>query len=112
MSKGKLQKFSEMESFSNVIQPAFRDVFHKDFSLKGKWNSDFFVNDLPLTLELGCGRGEYSVEMAQMFSDRNFMGVDIKGARIWQGARIALDNEVKNVGFIRTRTRSQLCQQE
>ncbi len=103
MSIGKLQKFSEMKSFQNVIQPSFREVFHKDFFLKGRWNADFFTEDLPITVELGCGRGEYSVEMARLFRERNFLGLDIKGARIWKGAKIALHNGVTNVGFIRTR---------
>lgn len=103
MSKGKLQKFSEMNFFRNVVQPSFEEVFHKDFTLKGQWNSKFFDENLPLTVELGCGRGEYSVAMAQMYSERNFIGVDIKGARIWKGAKEALENGVNNVGFIRTR---------
>jgi tRNA (guanine-N7-)-methyltransferase len=103
VSKGKLQKFAEMESFQNVVQPAFNDIFHKDFVLKGKWNRDFFHADLPLTIELGCGKGEYTVEMAGMFRDRNFLGVDIKGARIWKGAKTALNNNLKNAGFVRTR---------
>jgi len=103
VSIGKLQKFSEMKSFQNVIQPSFREVFHKDFFLKGRWNADFFTEDLPITVELGCGRGEYSVEMARLFRERNFLGLDIKGARIWKGAKIALHNGVTNVGFIRTR---------
>ncbi len=103
MSKGKLQKFSEMKSFPNVVQPSFREVFHKDFILKGKWNIDFFARDLPLILELGCGKGEYSVEMAKMFHESNFLGVDIKGARIWKGAKTALSDKMENVGFIRTR---------
>jgi tRNA (guanine-N7-)-methyltransferase len=98
-----LQKFSEMNSFRNVVQPSFEEVFHKDYTLKGQWNSKFFNENLPLTIELGCGRGEYSVSMAQIFSDRNFIGVDIKGARIWKGAKEALENKVNNVGFIRTR---------
>ncbi|MBN2524375.1 MAG: tRNA (guanosine(46)-N7)-methyltransferase TrmB [Bacteroidales bacterium] len=92
-----------MKSFQNVIQPSFREVFHKDFFLKGRWNTDFFTEDLPITVELGCGRGEYSVEMARLFRERNFLGIDIKGARIWKGAKIALHNGIANVGFIRTR---------
>lgn len=103
MSKGKLQKFAEMKSFPNVVQPAFSDVFHKDFKLKGQWNSGFFKKEFPLTLELGCGRGEYTVEMGRMFPEQNFIGIDIKGARIWKGAKAALDNQMENVGFIRTR---------
>ncbi|MBA7552746.1 tRNA (guanine-N(7)-)-methyltransferase [subsurface metagenome] len=103
MSKGKLEKFSEMHTFPNVIQPSFREVFQKDFRLKDKWNRVFFNKDYPITLELGCGKGEYSVELARMFPDRNFLGIDIKGARLWKGAKAALQDNIQNVGFIRTR---------
>lgn len=102
-SKGKLLKFAEVESFENVIQPEFSEVFEKDFRLKGKWNTDMFGNQNKLTLELGCGKGEYTVGQAKLFPNRNFVGVDIKGARIWKGAKEATLNEIKNVAFIRTR---------
>jgi tRNA (guanine-N7-)-methyltransferase len=103
LSKGKLQKFEEILSFSNVIQPAFEEAFSSNYHLKGKWNTKFFGNGKPVVLELGCGRGEYTVELAKRYPDKNFLGIDIKGARIWKGAKAALDLGLKNAGFLRTR---------
>lgn len=102
-SKGKLVKFAEVESFENVIQPKFDEVFEKDFKYKGVWSEQFFKNANKLTLELGCGKGEYTVGQAKLFPERNFIGIDIKGARIWKGAKEATLNAIKNVAFIRTR---------
>jgi tRNA (guanine-N7-)-methyltransferase len=102
-SKGKLRKFAEVESFSNVVQPSFDEVFKKDFRLKGKWSEEFFGNGNKITLELGCGKGEYTLGLAKKHPDRNFIGIDIKGARIWKGAKEATRKEMKNVAFIRTR---------
>ena len=92
-----------MKSFQNVIQPRFEDVFNKDFQLKGKWNIEYFKNNNPIILELGCGKGEYTVGLAGLFRNKNFIGIDIKGARIWKGAKTALDEKLNNVIFIRTR---------
>ena len=92
-----------MENYNNVIQPAFEDVFRKDFTLKGKWKEDFFRNNNPITLELGCGKGEYTVAMARSFPGKNFLGIDIKGARMWAGAKEAWQDKLINVGFLRTR---------
>lgn len=103
MSKGKLEKFAELKTFQNVIQPKFDEVFEKDYTLKGQWNKEFFKNDNPITLELGCGKAEYTVGLAQLYPDRNFIGVDIKGSRIFHGAKRADAIGLKNVGFIRTR---------
>ena len=103
MGKNKLRKWSEMENYSHVIQPRFEDVFRKDHELKGKWNEAFFGNNNPLILELGCGKGEYTVGMARMFPEKNFLGIDIKGARMWKGAMMAKNQSLKNVGFLRTR---------
>lgn len=103
MSKGKLAKFAEMKTFPNVLQPPFEEVFRKDFRLKGKWNTDFFKSPKPLTLELGCGKGEYSVGLAKLYPERNFLGIDIKGSRIWKGARQSTQEKTENVGFLRTR---------
>ncbi len=103
MTKGKLEKFQEMENFSNVLQPRFNDVFSKDYPLKGKWNKSYFHNDNPVILELGCGKGEYTVELAEKFKEKNFIGIDIKGARIWKGAKQALENNISNAVFLRTR---------
>jgi tRNA (guanine-N7-)-methyltransferase len=102
MPKRKLQRFAEMETFPNVIQPAFEEVFNKDFYLKGAWNNKFFKNPNPIILELGCGKGEYTTELARRFPARNFIGVDIKGSRLWKGARIALQENLGNAAFLRT----------
>ncbi len=103
MSKGKLQKFEEMKTFTNVIQPAFHEVFDKDHPLKGLWKNSFFKHPSLLTLELGCGKGEYTVGLALKYPERNFLGVDIKGARMWKGASAAIKQNLTNVGFLRTR---------
>lgn len=100
MGKGKLQKFSELNGFENVIQPNIAHL-NKDISLKGKWNQDFFKNNNPIVLEIGCGKGEYSVGLAERYSNKNFLGIDIKGNRIWAGASKCLENRIKNVGFLR-----------
>ena len=99
-SKNKLKRFEENQSFDNVIQPSREEVLN-DFSLKGQWQS-YFKNDNPIVLELGCGKGEYSVALAEKYPEKNFIGVDIKGARFWRGAKTALENDFKNVAFLRT----------
>ncbi len=101
-SKNKLKRFKENETFENVFQPTREEVVSGAFNLKGKWNSDFFKNDNPLVLELGCGKGEYSVGLAEIYPDKNFIGIDIKGARFWRGAKTAVENSLNNVAFIRT----------
>ncbi|WP_272957899.1 tRNA (guanosine(46)-N7)-methyltransferase TrmB [Zunongwangia profunda] len=101
-SKNKLKRFKENETFSNVIQPTREMLTEADFQYKGKWNADFFKNDQPIILELGCGKGEYSVGLAQAFPEKNFIGIDIKGARFWRGAKTALEEGLDNVGFLRT----------
>jgi tRNA (guanine-N7-)-methyltransferase len=103
MIKRKLERFEEMKKFSNVLQPPFHEVYHKDYKLKGKWNEDLFGNDDPVVLELGCGKGEYTVGLARRFKEKNYIGIDIKGARIWKGAKIALDETINNAVFLRTR---------
>lgn len=103
MGKSKLSKFSELQTFDNVIQAPVRGPVFPDFPLKGKWSSDFFRNDHVITLELGCGKGEYTVGLAERHPEKNFIGVDIKGARIWSGAKSALEKNLKNVAFLRTR---------
>ncbi len=92
-----------MEKFSNVVQPSFEEVFRKDYQLKGHWRESFFKNNNPIILELGCGKGEYTLGMARLFPDKNFLGIDIKGARIWRGAKEANNNNISNAGFLRTR---------
>ena len=101
-SKNKLKRFKENETFSNVIQPTRLEITEQDFKYKGKWNSDFFNNENPIVLELGCGKGEYSVGLAKLFPEKNFIGIDIKGARFWRGAKTAVENNMSNVGFVRT----------
>lgn len=103
MSKGKLEKFAEIETFKNVLQPKFEEIFKVDHKLKGKWNKDFFQNDNPITLELGCGKGEYTLGLAKVFPERNFLGIDIKGSRIWKGAKEAIQQGITNAGFVRAR---------
>lgn len=102
MAKKKLQKFAEMNNYEHVIQAKFEEVFRKDYKLKGEWGKTFFKNDNPIVLELGCGKGEYSVGLAKQYPDKNFVGLDIKGFRIHKGATEALNLGLKNVGFIRT----------
>ena len=101
-SKNKLKRFKENETFSNVIQPLREDVLNNTLMLKGNWNRNFFKNENPIVLELGCGKGEYSVNLATMFPEKNFLGIDIKGARFWRGAKTALAEKINNVGFLRT----------
>ena len=102
MAKNKLKKFAELESFSHVIQPSIEEL-NTQFRFKGKWNKDLFKNDGPIVLELGCGKGEYSVALAQEYPEKNFIGVDIKGARLWSGAKEAKEKDIENVAFLRTR---------
>ena len=101
-SKNKLKRFTENETFDNVFQPTREEVVGNEFPLKGKWNSEFFQNDNPIIVELGCGKGEYSVGLAERFPDKNFVGIDIKGARFWRGAKTATDTDLTNVAFVRT----------
>ena len=102
MSKGKLAKFADMETYENVFQYPFSVVEHVPFEMKGHWREQYFHNDHPIVLELGCGKGEYTGELAKLYPDINFIGVDIKGARMWTGATQALHEGLKNVAFLRT----------
>lgn len=101
-SKNKLKRFKENESFGNVIQPTRDELISNNFKLKGNWNGLYFNNNNPIVLELGCGKGEYTVAMAEQFPEKNFIGVDIKGARFWRGAKTAVEEDLKNVAFLRT----------
>jgi len=100
--KGKLEKWAELLTFDNVVQPRNAEVFEKDYPLKGKWKNEVFKNNNPIVLELGCGKCEYAVGMGTHFPNKNFIGVDIKGNRIWRGAKTAFENQLKNVFFIRS----------
>ena len=107
--RNKLQKFAEVLSFPNVYEnfnyksPELIGQGGQTFDLRGKWAEQHFRNEQPITLELACGRGEYTLGLARMFPERNFIGVDVKGARIWKGAKIALQEELHNAAFLRTR---------
>ena len=102
MSKGKLAKFADMETYENVFQYPYSVMEHVPFEMKGYWHEQYFHNDHPIVLELGCGKGEYTIGLAQQYPDVNFIGVDIKGARMWTGATQALNEGLKNVAFLRT----------
>jgi tRNA (guanine-N7-)-methyltransferase len=101
MSKNKLTRFAENETFKNLFQHTHFDVHNEPFPLKDKWHSEYFQNNNPIVLELGCGRGEYTIGMAQKFPNKNFIGIDRKGARIWRGCKDAIELNLKNVAFLR-----------
>lgn len=101
-SKNKLRRFNENEQFGNVVQPKREELIGDDFRLKGNWSKEFFKNENPVVLELGCGKGEYSVALAKANPEKNFIGIDIKGARFWRGAKTGIEENINNVGFIRT----------
>lgn len=100
-SKNKLKRFKENESFSNLFQPSRETLLNDSFEMKGNWDKNFFKNNKPIVLELGCGKGEYSIGLSERFPNKNFIGIDIKGARIWRGAKTALKNNNENVAFLR-----------
>lgn len=102
MGKNKLAKFAQMEGYPHVFQYPWARISQETFPHKGRWREDFFGNDNPIVLELGCGKGEYAVGLASRFADKNFIGVDIKGARMWTGAKDSLERGLKNVAFLRT----------
>ena len=101
MGKNKLKRFRDNDRFENVVQPTRQEV-EDGMAQKGKWAQELFGNDKPIVLELGCGKGEYTVGMAEAFPDKNFIGIDIKGARFWRGAKTAIEEGMNNVAFIRT----------
>ena len=101
-SKNKLRRFKENETFANVFQPTRNELVGNSFALKGNWNEHVFKNNNPLVLELGCGKGEYSVALAKKYPNKNFIGIDIKGARFWRGAKTAVEEGIPNVAFLRT----------
>lgn len=101
MGKNKLQKFAAMDSYPHVFQYPFSSLSN-GFPMKGAWGREFFGNDNPIVVELGCGRGEYAVGLARLFPEKNFIGIDIKGARMWAGAKQSLEEKRTNVAFLRT----------
>ena len=102
MSKGKLAKFADLETYENVFQYPYSAMEQVTFDMRGHWHEQFFKNHNPIVLELGCGKGEYTVELAKRYPQLNFIGVDIKGARLWTGATQALRDGLQNVAFLRT----------
>lgn len=107
--KEKLKRFAELATFDNVIQnydfknPELKNAQGEILDLKGKWGSNFFKNNNPIILELACGKGDYTVGLARMYPQKNFIGIDIKGNRLWRGAKTAIDENLTNVGFLRTK---------
>ncbi len=102
VGKNKLSKFADLATYEHVVQVPYKQVQSEEFQFKGKWNQAFFGNSNPAILELGCGKGEYTVKLAQHFPDINFVGIDIKGSRMWKGATQAKELGLTNVGFLRT----------
>jgi tRNA (guanine-N7-)-methyltransferase len=103
MGKNKLRRFAEMKSWKNVFEPTLEFQPQQVFPLKGNWRRDYFHNENPIVLELGCGKGEYTVGLAKHYPNRNFIGIDIKGSRMFVGAKEALDMDLQNVAFLRTK---------
>lgn len=103
MGKHKLEQWAELGTFRNVVQPMTGDVIGKDHALKGKWRPEMFMNNNPVVLELCCGKGEYTVGLSAVFPERNFIGIDIKGARMWRGAKTTNQKNSQNAAFLRTR---------
>ncbi len=101
-SKNKLKRFKENDTFENVLQPTREEVVSGNFQYKGKWNSEFFKNDNPIIVELGCGKGEYTIGLAQRNPNTNYIGIDVKGARFWRGAKTAVESGMNNTAFVRT----------
>lgn len=101
-SKNKLKRFKENETFANLLQPERSELLAGKFPMKGNWQQDFFKNSGDIVLELGCGKGEYTLALAEAFPQKNFIGIDIKGARMWRGAKTALENNLQNAAFLRT----------
>jgi tRNA (guanine-N7-)-methyltransferase len=103
VGKNKLARWAEIGTFKNVIQPESGIIPGEDHPIKGAWNEKIFCNQYPIVLELGCGKGEYTIGLSSRFPNRNFIGIDIKGARIWRGAKTAHEKLISNVAFLRTR---------
>ena len=103
MGKNKLKRFADMETMSCVFQPDRSMIDNDSFPLKGKWHQHYFKNENPIVIELGCGKGEYTVGLGKRYPNKNYIGLDIKGARIWEGANTVREEDLKNIGWVRTR---------
>lgn len=103
VAKHKIARFAQLKTFKNVIEPKLDDILNKDHPIKGNWNTTFFKNSNPVVIEVGCGKGEYTTGLAERFPNKNYIGIDIKGARMWKGALYAVENNLTNVGFLRAR---------
>lgn len=103
MAKKKLARFAENLELNNIVQAGVKEVFSRKHRLCGKWAGEFFGSSNPIVIELGCGKGEYTVGLAKLFPGKNFLGVDVKGSRLWAGAKYAYENKMENAGFLRTR---------
>ncbi|MCF8234215.1 MAG: tRNA (guanosine(46)-N7)-methyltransferase TrmB [Bacteroidales bacterium] len=101
--KKKLIRFQENETFHNLFQLSYHELIHEGFFLKGKWHQEYFHNENPIILELGCGKGEYTTGLALQNPDKNYIGMDIKGARLWRGCKTAIEKQLDNVAFIRSK---------
>jgi len=102
LAKRKLERFAENATFNHFFQPTWEDL-SEGFALRGKWNTDFFANNNPVIIEMGCGKGEYTVDLSFKYPERNFIGIDKKGARMWRGAKTSQEENRSNVAFVRTR---------
>lgn len=103
MGKDKLKRFAENKTYSNMFQPLAEEMYQNDFYLKGKWNKEFFKNNNPIILEVGCGKGEYTTGLAEKYPEKNFIGIDYKGARLWRGLKTVAEKKLSNVAFIRNK---------
>lgn len=103
MAKNKIRRFAEMKTFNCVFEPTMEDVKTGDYLFKEKWNEMYFRNNNPLVLELGCGKGEYTLGLGKKYTKKNFLGVDIKGSRMWCGAKVVEEEKLPNIAFLRTR---------
>ncbi len=103
MAKNKLRRFADNATMDNIFQPNLETAQSDSFPMKGNWHNEFFKNDNPIILELGCGKGEYAVELGRKFPDNNYIGIDVKGARIWEGANQVREEGMRNVAFVRAR---------
>ncbi len=102
MAKKKLQRFKENELFSNLFQYDYSSIKNNLFPLKGEWNENYFKNNNPIIIELGCGKGEYTTGLSELYPNKNFIGFDRQGARLWRGCKTAIEKNLKNVAFVRT----------